>query len=390
MLLFKRPRRDVLIAPLVSGALASRALTSRALVPGSLALSALALTPQRSWARSDRFATITPRPLQFPRDHGAHPQTRTEWWYLTGWLTRPEGPDFGFQITFFRSATGYPEDNPSRFAPRQLLIGHAALALPERGRLLHVERVARALPPLALADDTDTDIRIGTGSRRWALRRDPHHDTYEAEIQSPELALQLRLEAPTAPLLQGQAGYSRKGPLPTQASHYYSRPQLSVQGRVRISPGAGPDLGVQGRAWFDHEWSSDILGDDAVGWDWVGINLDDGGALMAFRIRDAQGRTLWQDASLRQGPQGPTRTGLSAGFEPLRWWSSTRTAARWPVAQRLRIEGRVLDLHPLFDDQELVMRGVTYWEGAVRISERGQAIGRGYLELTGYAGRVRL
>lgn len=363
-------RRLVLQAPLMGSAFLG--------LPGAL------------WARAPQFEPITPRPLRFPRDHGAHPQTRTEWWYLTGWLSRAGASDLGFQITFFRSATGYPQDNPSRFAPRQLLIGHAALALPERGRLVHAERVARALPPLTQAEETDTNLRIGTGSRRWALRRDPDSDSYNAEIGAPGLSMQLRLQPDGPPLLQGQAGFSRKGPLPSQASHYYSRPQLKVSGSLLIGQGSARETQVAGQAWFDHEWSSDILGDDAVGWDWVGINLDDGGALMAFRIRDAQGQTLWEDASLRQGPQGRLRTGLSAEFQPLRWWTSLRSAARWPVAQRLRIEDRVLELQPLFDDQELVMRGVTYWEGAILVTEQGQRIGRGYLELTGYAGRVRL
>jgi predicted secreted hydrolase len=73
-------------------------------------------------------------------------------------------------------------------------------------------------------------------------------------------------------------GFSRKGPLPEQASHYYSRPQLRVSGSVDGKP-------VKGVAWFDHEWSTTVLDPSAAGWDWTGINLDDGSALVAFRIR---------------------------------------------------------------------------------------------------------
>lgn len=364
-------------------ALMAAAVTSRTATAGAQG------DPGSGHPRSG-FTPVQPRALRFPEDHGAHPGYRIEWWYLTGWLSRPQGPDFGFQITFFRSATGYPEDNPSRFAPKQILLAHAAIALPEKNRLVHAERMARSLPPLAHAQTADTDVHIGSGAQQWSLRRDARTDSYVARIEASELSLQLTLSAHEPPVPQGQAGYSRKGPHPLQASHYYSRPQLDVSGTMRLGPTSNPTTRVNGRAWFDHEWSSEILGDDAVGWDWVGINLDDGGALMAFRIRDAQGRTLWHEASLRVGGQGALRTGLGADFEPIRWWTSMRSGARWPIAQQLRIEGHTLVLEPLLDDQELVMRGVTYWEGAVTVKRAGQRIGRGYLELTGYAGRIRL
>jgi len=364
---------------------------SQALAP-LLTMSALAAPPGASQAEPalPRFAPVEPRALRFPRDHGAHPQYRTEWWYATGWLTRPGGPDFGFQVTFFRSATGYPTENPSRFAPRQLLLAHAALALPERGRLLHAERSARAMPVLARFAQDDTDIQVGTGAHGWSLRRDPLSDTYHAHVESSELGLELALKATDDPLLQGEAGFSRKGPQPHQASHYYSRPQLAVSGQVRMHSGQQRPIPVRGQAWFDHEWSSEILGDDAVGWDWIGINLEDGGALMAFCIRDAQGKTLWNEGSLREGRAGRVRTGLKVRFDPMRHWRSVRSGARWPIAQQLHIDGQIYQIEPLLDDQELVMRGVTYWEGAVTLSRDGRRIGRGYLELTGYAGRVRL
>jgi predicted secreted hydrolase len=354
------------------------------------ALASAAPSGVQADAPARRFAQVVPRALRFPQDHGAHPEYRTEWWYATGWLTRPGGPDFGFQVTFFRSATGYPAENPSRFAPRQLLLAHAALALPERGRLLHAERSARAMPPLARFAEEDTDIQVGTGTRGWSLRRDPATDTYHAHIESVDLALELSLKAPDSPLLQGEAGFSRKGPESHQASHYYSRPQLQVSGQVRLQSNQRMAVAVRGTAWFDHEWSSEILGENAVGWDWIGINLDDGGALMAFCIRDAQGRRLWHEASLRDGTTGRVRTGLPVTFEPVRHWQSVRSGARWPIAQRLTIDQQTYEIEPLLEDQELAMRGVTYWEGAVTLSRAGRRIGRGYLELTGYAGRVRL
>jgi predicted secreted hydrolase len=333
--------------------------------------------------------------LRFPQDHGAHPGFRTEWWYVTGWLQRDGAADAGFQITFFRSRTAHPEANPSRFAPTQLVLAHAALALPENGRLLHAQRAARAGFGLATTSTGDTQAVIGTGPDAWSLSRDPATDRYRAHASGSDFAFTLDLAPDAPPLLQGQSGYSRKGPSPSQASHYYSRPQMALTGSIRTrrsTSGNVPDTPVRGRAWFDHEWSSDYLGSQSSGWDWIGINLDDGGALMAFQIRGTDGKPTWRDATLRRGANGPVRSGLSPVFETRRSWRSVRSGAQWPVSQRVRIDDLMIELEPLFDDQELDARGstgITYWEGAVTASVSGRRIGRGYLELTGYAGALR-
>ncbi|RPH46021.1 MAG: carotenoid 1,2-hydratase [Burkholderiales bacterium] len=329
-------------------------------------------------------------PMRFPADFGAHPEHRTEWWYVTGWFVRDGAPDAGFQLTFFRSRTAHPAANPSRFAPTQLVLAHAALALPERGRLLHAERSARAGFDLAGADTGDTRVWLGRGPQAWTLERDAATDRYRARIDARDFGFDLLLDPGAPPLLQGEAGWSRKGPGTLQASRYYSRPQLGVTGAVRVADATSR---ITGLAWFDHEWSSEILDERTAGWDWTGLNLDDGGALMAFRLRGRDGGDTWVDATLREGRDGIPRTGLRPAFEPLRHWQSARTGARWPVAMRVRVAGRDLELRPLFDDQELDARGstgTTYWEGAVTAHEGGRRVGRGYLELTGYAGALRL
>jgi predicted secreted hydrolase len=178
---------------------------------------------------------------------------------------------------------------------------------------------------------------------------------------------------------------SRKGADPAQASYYYSRPQLAVAGTVESG---SRKVGVRGRAWLDHEWSSEILGADAVGWDWVGINLDDGGALMAFRMRGKSGSPLWAGGTLRTA-DGRTQV-LSPSaitFVPTRHWRSPRTEVQYPIAWTVVAGSEEYVLEPLFDDQELDARasvGTIYWEGAVRASQMGRVVGRGYLELTGY------
>jgi len=325
--------------------------------------------------------------IEFPRDEGSHPQFRIEWWYVTGWLHDEDGSSVGFQVTFFRSRTAKASDNPSRFAPAQLLFAHAAVSDPQRGRLLHDERAARAGFGLAEAREGDLDVLI----EDWSLVRDG--ERYVATIPSADFALELEFRLRQPPLLQGDRGFSRKGPDPLAASYYYSLPHLAVQGRIVVR---GHQTRVTGEAWFDHEWSSRILDPQAVGWDWVGLNLDDGSALMAFRLRDGTGGQHWAGATLRAGRLDAPQTydPQQVEWQPLRYWRSPRTGIQYPVEWRVRVGGRWLHLVPLMEDQESDSRrstGTIYWEGAVRaLDEEAGELGRGYLELTGYGTRLRL
>jgi predicted secreted hydrolase len=335
------------------------------------------------FARGAAFDPVVPGTvLRFPRDLGAHPGFRIEWWYVTGHLESAGGP-LGFQVTFFRVRNPGAEASPSRFAPRQLLFAHAALADPALGRLLHGERSARAYDGLAEAKAGDTDVRIDD----WTLARES--GAYRTRIEGDGFALDLVL-APTQPLLlEGAGGFSRKGPLSSQASEYYSEPQLRVAGRVRTQEGARE---VTGTAWLDHEWSSEYLAPEAAGWDWLGANLDDGSAVMAFRMRARDGRVLWSQATVRpRDGAALSFSGDAVRFRALRSWRSPRTGVDYPVAMEVAVGERRWTLEPLMDDQELDARastGTLYWEGAVRIAGEHAAGGRGYLELTGYADRV--
>ena len=304
------------------------------------------------------------RRLVFPRDHGAHPEYRTEWWYATGWLERAGAP-LGFQVTFFRARPPWATDNPSAFAPRQFVLAHAAIADPRRGRLRYDERAARDALGLAGAATGNTEAWVDDWRFALAGR------TYATRIAARGFALELELAADRV-LLQGERGFSRKGPRPEEASYYYSRPQLAARGTLDGEP-------VHGSAWLDHEWSSQYLAPEASGWDWCGINLHDGGALMAFRIRAKTGGVYY-------APRG-------VAFTPLRPWRSPRTGVTYPVAMRVTAGGADYELEPLIDDQELDARASTgnlYWEGAVRARRAGREVGRGYLELTGYGEPLRL
>lgn len=340
-------------------------------------------------AAAVEYAAVVARPLVFPRDHGAHPAYRLEWWYLTGWLDdATTGASLGFQITFFRTRTSIAPDNPSRFAAHQLLFAHAALADVARGSLVVDERIARAGFGFAHAAEHDTDVVLD----RWRLKRRTD-GAYEADIAARGFRLRFKA-TPTQPLLlQGEAGFSRKGPRPEQASHYYSQPQLAVSALLSRD---GGERALRGTAWLDHEWSSTLLDPAASGWDWIGMNLDDGAALTAFQIRRrGDGAALYAYASLRAAGETRARTFAphDVRFAPMAHWRSPRTRAQYPIAQRITVGTRVFETQPLMPDQELDTRlagSTVYWEGASTLFEAGRRVGRGYLELTGYAAPLAL
>ena len=348
---------------------------------------AFAAAPEASPRVLPKFSAVVPGYiLSFPRDFGAHPTFRTEWWYVTGWLETPEKKPLGFQITFFRAATGLDEANPSRFAPKQLIIAHAALSDPAIGKLLHDQKSARDGFGLAYTKVGNTDVKLGD----WTMLRDGN-GRYQTRVDARDFALRLSLTPSQPPMKQGENGFSRKGPLPEQASYYYSEPHLEVAGTIVHD---GKPVAVSGSAWLDHEWSTAYLDPDADGWDWVGVNLDDGSALMAFQIRGKDGRRIWAYAGLRDASGNMTLFAPEeVNFEPQRTWRSPRTGATYPVAMRIRTGPTEWLLTPLQDDQELDSResvGAVYWEGAVTVNRDGTPAGRGYFEMTGYVKPLKL
>jgi predicted secreted hydrolase len=336
------------------------------------------------------------RTLRFPRDHGAHLGAAIEWWYITGDLREPGGRRHGFQITFFRSRTGLAEGLDSRFAARHLLFAHAALTDLQAKSHLHAQRIARwsgdPASPLARAGLHDTDLLLGG----WTLQRQDAAGASLYRTQfgngAQEFELQLELRATQPLLLQGDAGFSRKGPDEIQASHYLSEPQLAVRGTLRRAGGSAP---VAGLAWLDHEWSDQLMHPEAVGWDWIGMNLDGGAALTAFRLRRADGSSLWAGGSWRSAAGALQVFAASdVRFTPGRVWASPASGARYPLQWTVDTPAGRFEVRSLLDAQELDSRGSTgtvYWEGLSDLHDaQGRRVGSGYLEMTGYAGRLKL
>jgi len=350
--------------------------------------SAQAITPLRPGPSPSASA------LNFPEDFGAHPNSRTEWWYITGTLSS-SARLWGFQVTFFRAATHLNAAGTSRFAASELIFAHAALSDPHTRRLVHDQRIARGGFDIARARTGDTDVAL----RDWRLTRqgrfaDSQGERYNAHVasDSADFAFELQFDSTQPVLLQGDGGISRKGPDPQQTSHYYSEPQLEVHGTLSVQGTVQP---VQGRAWLDHEWSDSFIAPQAVGWDWIGINLDDGSALTAFRLRRADGTSLYAGGSFRAVGQAVRNFEPSeVRFTPGRIWESAASRARYPVQWGIVTPVGRFQINALFDDQELDSRsstGAIYWEGLSDLfDDSNRRVGRGYLEMTGYVEPLRL
>ena len=337
--------------------------------------------PSEGWLEVDG-----PPELALPRDHGAHPGYRTEWWYLTGLVESVSGERFGFQLTFFRQglAPGPGEPGASALRARQVLAAHLAVADIGRQRFTHAERLRRADGGLAGFATDDLELWLDD----WRLERRPD-GALVARARDVEQAIGLELELqPGRDLVRhGDRGYSQKGPEPGNASAYLSWTRLLATGRLEVG---GRTIEVRGTAWFDHEWGTSQLGDGVVGWDWFSLRLDDGRDLMVYRLRRADGSADPFSSGTLVGVDGETvRLGRDdVAIEVLEHWESPASGGRYPSRWRLAVPrfDIELELRPLLEAAELdgtVTTGVVYWEGPVTAS--GSATGEGYAELTGYA-----
>ncbi|TVQ42074.1 MAG: carotenoid 1,2-hydratase [Wenzhouxiangella sp.] len=327
----------------------------------------------------EHFRRVTgPEPLSFPNDHGSHPDYRSEWWYFTGNFETGAGQRLGFQFTLFRFALNQPQSARSDWSADALWMAHLALSDGRSQRFFQSERFARGALGLA-----------GATPSRWWLRDwvvTATEQGWQLNAEAGEFALDLDMVQTRPLVFQGDAGYSRKGPEPGNASRYYSATRLETRGRIRIDD---QWLDVEGLAWLDREWGSNQLSDTLAGWDWFALHLDDGRDLMVYRLRNHEGEASPWSAGALVDSDGGSRTLRYADFsaQPLDWWRDPE-GHRWPLAWRISVPGADLDLttRPVFEDQ-LWRRSVRYWEGMIDVidSATGAVIGRGYTELSGYA-----
>lgn len=325
----------------------------------------------------------------FPRDHGSHPEFKTEWWYFTGNMKTAEGREFGWQLTFFRQGVLDPDQDfipLSRFVTRDVKFAHFAVS-DLTGRRFHFhQKLSRGAFGEAGFDDGTRLAWI----EDWSCEQ-TGPETFRLRAAAGDTAIDLELQAQKPPVIHGESGVSRKGEGPGNASHYYSMTRLAASGSLRA---AGENFPVEGMAWFDHEWMTNPLKTDQTGWNWFSLQFGDGSELMLFQLRSQN-----QDGTYAAGTfvdaQGRVTSlaGPDIVFEPLRQWKSPATGGSYPVEWRVAIPKLELAVavRAALDDQELALSPIAYWEGAVRANgARGghPLTAQGYLEMTGYAGPV--
>jgi predicted secreted hydrolase len=343
----------------------------------------------------DGFLQVTaPCRLSFPADHGPHADYRTEWWYYTGNLTDGDNRRFGFQLTFFRSGLQPPGNRiqwpvpASAWRTDQIYLAHAAVSDIGTDRHLQAERMARPVLSLAGADQAGGMVTIHVHDWQAVIAPDAHR----LQARADTFALTLDLTPDKPAVLHGEGGYSRKGASPERASCYYSFTRLQASGSLSVD---GTHHEVQGSAWMDHEFSTAPLQTGITGWDWFSLQLSDRTEVMIFLLRQPDGTLNPASSGTYVLRSGQTRhLSLSdVRIEPLSYWTSPHSDARYPVEWQVAVVPLELKLTVTanLDDQEMHTpnsTNVVYWEGSVQAkgTRNGKATdGVGYVELTGYA-----
>jgi predicted secreted hydrolase len=335
--------------------------------------------------------------FDFPGDHFSHPEYETEWWYYTGNLRAQDGHRYGFELTFFRQGSQLtPEAAESEsvvWRPDQLYLAHLALSDIDGQSFYHTERLNRAGPGLAGASRSDGRYWNGNWQVRWTALPEAKQ---ELIVVCGRFTLRLTLSPSKAPVVQGQNGVSRKGPLPGEASHYISFTRLQATGDLKEASA----VPVSGVAWMDHEFFTEPPDSTISGWDWFAIQLDDNQELMLYRLRDKAGNVTRYSSGSYVDSRGQSRFLTKGDFTltPGDTWQSSHSKARYPVSWEISVPSLGLELSAVtrLKDQELWSEHSTtpsYWEGAVEYrGKRGneEISGVGYLEMTGYGRPIRL
>lgn len=341
---------------------------------------------------ADWRQAIGPWKWNFPRDHGSHPDFRTEWWYFTGNLRDGSDKRFGYQLTFFRQGVTLRAAAPENpWSIRDLYLAHFALTDVSGNKFWYAERLSRRGPGLAGASELGMDLWL----LNWSAKMQGNVIRLNARHKDMELALALTPRKPI--IFHGEKGLSRKGLAEGQASYYFSYTDLAVRGSIK-TPVSQKPFDVRGTSWFDHEFGSNQLASNQVGWDWFSLHLSDGHDLMIYFMRRSDGSVEPTSSGTLVSPLGAARHLLLSdiNLQVLDRWKSQRSGGEYPARWRIRIASASIDLvvSPLILTQELVTEGstrITYWEGAVSGSGRSghkEVTCEGYVEMTGYAGSL--
>ena len=338
------------------------------------------------------------RKITFPADHHSHPDFKTEWWYYTGHLETDGGRRYGYQVTFFRfGVRDRQKEMNDEPLFTDLYMAHFALSDVADKIFLFRERINRGLAGNAGVRGYGEKAGAATDRYRvWNEDWRVEGDSGKHQIQVNDRGTQLRLSLLSLkpPALHGQNGLSQKGEGEGRASYYYSLTRMQTEGELTIG---GKKEKVRGLSWMDHEFGSNQLREDQVGWDWFGIQLDNGTELMLYLLRRKDGSVDPYSSGTLVQANGATKHLALKDFRVavLARWRSPKSAADYPMKWKISIpaDKAELEIIPAFPSQELITSRstrVTYWEGAARISGsvgNKPVGGSAYVEMTGYAGR---
>jgi predicted secreted hydrolase len=324
---------------------------------------------------------------EFPRDHHAHPEFKTEWWYFTGNLTNQNGRRFGYELTFFRQGIRPPGERTgtsSRLIVDDLKFAHFAITDAAGKKFFFYDKASRGSFGEAGFDAGDRLAWID----HWMVEMKAD-GAFDLCADAAEGKIRLHLVPTKKAVIHGIDGVSRKAAGNNHASHYYSITRLTTTGSLQVH---AQDFEVRGESWFDHEWATNQLASDQAGWNWVSAQFDDGCELMLYGMRLTNGEIDPASSGTFVQRDGTALPVASTEFQmmPKLFWTSAATKARYPIGWEVIVPTLNLrfELQPVLSDQELALTPLTYWEGAVDLrGTRGnkRIEGRGYLELTGYA-----
>lgn len=329
------------------------------------------------------------RPVTLPRDHFAHPEFQTEWWYYTGHLKDESGARYGFQIVFFqrRSEADLFHGLPVRWFGNPVYMAHFAVTDLSAGSHVHEEAASGGRRGRAGAREDTFRVWVGD----WLAEEVAGLHHLSASMEG--YAIDLLLDPAKPPVINGEGGISQKG-VGGPSAYYISFTRLIVEGYLTVG---GQPLAVTGTAWMDHEILGGGMTERVRGWDWFSIQLDNDTELMVFLLHNHDGTIDPLSAGTFVRPDGSYETFLYEDFtiEATGEWTSPESGATYPAAWRIQAPRFALDLtvEAAVADQELSggRAPVIYWEGSIRVrgtAGEAEVGGYGYAELTGYAGPV--
>jgi predicted secreted hydrolase len=322
--------------------------------------------------------------FEFPRDYFNHEDYQTEWWYYTGNLVASDGHRFGFELTFFRQGVSRASNSDTWFV-HDLWMAHMALSDITGQQFYHEERLNRAGPGIAGVDAAAGLVWNGN----WKAHIDDNREDLHGVGEKFSVGLTL---APTKrPVIHGRNGVTQKAEGMGHASQYFSLSRLMTSGSIELND---KTYRVQGTSWMDHEFFTDSMAANEIGWDWLSVQLTDGTELMLYRLRHKDGSIDPYSSGSTVDANGKSEFLSQRDFvmtPASDIWTSPTTKGQYPMrwhlsVPRLKLE---LDVATPLRNQEITSRfGPDYWEGAIDVTgtQANSAVnGVGYLEMTGYA-----